>query len=157
MPDFEQQPGLLYVVATLLPLASFVLLLLVGAVRNFVRKSPEGSSGAAVYNALGGDTATRGGAYVATGAIFLSFVLCLVGGILFLTSYEPYHSRHAALHKEIHALREKVPDHAEHLTAEQEKAKEKLEDAEGELKRLETGWKEKWTGRIAWARVGVRD
>ena len=39
MPEFlEQQPGLLYVVATLLPLASFVLLLLVGAIRCYVHE-----------------------------------------------------------------------------------------------------------------------
>jgi len=89
MPEFlEQQPGLLYVVATLLPLASFVLLLLGGAIRCFVRKSPEESAGATIYQMLGGDRPTRAGAYVATGSIGLSFVLCLIGFIIYVTGFD---------------------------------------------------------------------
>ena len=69
MPEFlEHHPGLLFVLATLLPLASFVLLLLVGGLRNFVRKSPEGTFGETLYRLLGGPTPGRGAAYVATAA-----------------------------------------------------------------------------------------
>ena len=41
MLDFEAKPGLLYVVATLLPLASFVVLLLTAMVRNALRSQRE--------------------------------------------------------------------------------------------------------------------
>jgi NADH-quinone oxidoreductase subunit L len=83
--DLRDHPGLLYVAATLLPLLSFVLLLLVGGLRAFLGSSRQ--SGAGLYELLGGDRPTRAGAYVATGAIGAAFVLCLVGFILFTSDY----------------------------------------------------------------------
>src|SRR5947209_1380387 len=134
MPEFlEQQPGLLFVVATLLPLASFVLLLLGGAIRCYVRKSPEESAGATIYQLLGGDRPTRMGAYVATGAIFLSFVLCLIGSIIFLVGFSNYEHTRDELRDEVHALHKKVPGHAKPANQEQVELHEKLEKAEEEL------------------------
>jgi NADH-quinone oxidoreductase subunit L len=77
-------PGLLYVAATLLPLASFVLLLLAGALRAAVRPARESGLGGAVYRMLGGDVPGRTGAYIATGAMGLAFVLSAIGFTLFL-------------------------------------------------------------------------
>src|SRR5207245_5322034 len=79
-----QSPGQLYVWATLLPLASFLLLLLAGAIRAAARPLRQTAAGAALYNALGGDRPVRAGAYVATGAISLAFVLSVIGFVLFL-------------------------------------------------------------------------
>ena len=62
--DFDSHPGNLYVIATLLPLASFLVLLLAGAVRAFLR-SQRATGG--LYQLLGGDNPRRGAAYVATG------------------------------------------------------------------------------------------
>jgi NADH-quinone oxidoreductase subunit L len=95
-----QHPGQLYVAATLLPLASFLLLLLAGAIRAAARPFRQGGAGAALYEALGGDRPVRAGAYIATGAISLSFVLSVIGFFLFLGSetHGPGHkaSPHAA-------------------------------------------------------------
>src|SRR5262245_22884228 len=74
-----QHPGFLFVIATLLPLASFVFLLLVFALRSALRPSREGSTGAALYEALGGDTPQRWPALVATMAIGVAFVFSLIG------------------------------------------------------------------------------
>src|SRR5215813_627421 len=83
--DFASKPGLLFVVATLLPLASFVVLLLTFALRSAVRSAPEGSLGERIYQALGGDTPQRWPAWVATGAIGLAFVCSLAGFVWYLS------------------------------------------------------------------------
>jgi NADH-quinone oxidoreductase subunit L len=82
---FQERPGLLYVVATLLPLISFLALLLTGGMRALARSlrgdRPNGA----------GRSTGRSGAYVATGAIALSCVLCIIG---FVTYYRE-HQGHA--------------------------------------------------------------
>ena len=55
MSALTEQPGLLFVVATLLPLASFVLLLLLGAVRWGLRPYAKDNPGIdSLYQFLGG-------------------------------------------------------------------------------------------------------
>jgi NADH-quinone oxidoreductase subunit L len=104
-----EHPGLLYVAATLLPLASFILLLLAGALRWAVRPVRETGLGGSLYRALGGDTPQRLGAYVATSAIGLAFVLCLIGSVLFdqdpghPASSEPVAEAHPENHAGQHA------------------------------------------------------
>jgi len=96
-----ENPGLLYVAATLAPLASFLLLLLAGGLRLALRKNRE--RGAALYQMLGGDRPHRAAAFIATGAIALSFILSLVGFVYFLQDHPlPPHaeSPHAAGHPE---------------------------------------------------------
>src|SRR5262245_21764472 len=94
---FEQQPGLLYVVATLLPLAAFALLLLAGMVRMAVRARRDDSPlCASIYDALGGDTPRKWPAFVATGAIGLAFVCSLIGFIAF---QQTEHERHEFHHE----------------------------------------------------------
>src|SRR5262245_19252717 len=105
MHSLQEQPGLLYVVATLLPLASFVILLLLGGLRNAVRPyRGTGGLGATLFAMFGGDKPNRVGAYIATGAIALSFVCCAIGLVWFLRdhplhSHESEHVQHAAEHK----------------------------------------------------------
>jgi NADH-quinone oxidoreductase subunit L len=74
-----QHPGLLYVAATLLPLASFSILLLAGAFRTLA----------------GSLRPVRAGAHVATGAMALAFVLSVIGFVLFLQDASHGHG-HAA-------------------------------------------------------------
>jgi NADH-quinone oxidoreductase subunit L len=81
-------PGRLYVLATLLPLASFLLLLLAGALRAAVRPLRENGLADGIYRMLGGDRPVRVGAFIATGAISLAFVLSLVGFVWFLQDHE---------------------------------------------------------------------
>jgi NADH-quinone oxidoreductase subunit L len=90
--DFQEHPGLLYVVATLLPLASFVLLLLVGGVRALVRSLRPG----AASEGEGGRPSGRGAAYVATAAIALSCVLSLYGFVLHYQDEARHHEAVAA-------------------------------------------------------------
>src|SRR5262245_4823420 len=111
---FYAHPGLLFVVATLLPIASFVILLLAGGLRFFLRSQiavsrptsghghvevltsdrsrPEsGSTGGAltaIYNLLGGEVTGRGPALVALGAIVLAFVFSLIGFVTYLQEHE---------------------------------------------------------------------
>jgi NADH-quinone oxidoreductase subunit L len=75
LTDFGRHPGLFFVWATVLPLASFVFLLLASAVRAYVRR----------YREQGGEVVTPSAwpAYVATGAIAGAFVLCVVGAVFF--------------------------------------------------------------------------
>src|SRR5262249_45674990 len=93
---FPEHPGLIFVVATLLPLASFVLLLLVGALRSGLRGQREKEGlGRTLFLALGGDSPGKAAAYVATGAIGLAFLCCLVGGVQYLV--EAHHLEEDAL------------------------------------------------------------
>jgi NADH-quinone oxidoreductase subunit L len=82
--DLQEHPGLLYVVATLLPLVSFLVLLLAGGLKWLLRSAGDTGPGASLYRLLGGDTPSRAGAYVATGAIGLAFVLSVTGAVWFL-------------------------------------------------------------------------
>jgi NADH-quinone oxidoreductase subunit L len=86
--------GWLYVGATLLPLASFALVLVGGALRGAVRPYRQTEWGGAIFQALGGDRPRKAAAYLATGAIGLAFILSLIGFILFarqfgLSHHEP--------------------------------------------------------------------
>jgi NADH-quinone oxidoreductase subunit L len=79
LPDFEAHPGYYFVAATLLPLASFVLILLANALWAVFRPYRDHPAGAALYNLFGGDRGGRVPAYVALGAIAGAFVLSLTG------------------------------------------------------------------------------
>src|SRR5215469_216752 len=89
-------PGLLYVAATLLPLASFFLLLTVGGIRFFARRYSDTPLGNTVFQALGGDTPRKFGAYIATGAMGLAFILSLIGFIAFRMEHGSPQEHHAA-------------------------------------------------------------
>src|SRR5947209_843333 len=82
--DFDNQPGQLFVVATLLPAASFLFLLICFAIRSALRSSKEGTAGAAIYQALGGDVPPKWHAWVATAAIGLACVCSVTGFVWYL-------------------------------------------------------------------------
>jgi NADH-quinone oxidoreductase subunit L len=142
----EEHPGLWYVLATLLPLASFVVLLLVGGVRCFLRGNRT-SAGDAIYQLLGGDNPRKLPAYIATAAIGLAFLCSLAGFVTFAD--EAHH-----LEKEIRALKNEEAtlhhelDHAD--DAEEEASnRAKLNKVEKELAEKEG----RWNGHLDWARV----
>src|SRR5437763_3918875 len=130
MLDFASKPGLLFVVATLLPLASFALILVVFAIRTALRSSPEGSFGQQLYHATGGDVPSRWPAWLATAAIGLAFVCSATGFIWFLDD-----------HKQIESLEEEVR-HSK--PAEREAPEEKIKEREAH-----------WTGSADWVRLGA--
>src|SRR5262249_46084072 len=156
--DFASKPGLLFVVATLLPLASFVLILLAFAIRTALRSSPEGSFGEQLYQATGGDVPARWPAWMATGAIGLAFVCSVVGFVQFLDD-----------HRQIDALKEEraekeqdykkarktpnneKPGDKETRQARAKKLAEKLDANEEEVEDLESHW----IGSVDWLRLGA--
>ncbi|HEV3145573.1 MAG TPA: NADH-quinone oxidoreductase subunit L, partial [Gemmataceae bacterium] len=87
MWNIPEHPGRLYVIATLLPIASFVILLLIGGLRNAARPYRGSSVGATLYWLFGGDQPLRMGAWIATGAIALSFILSATGLVWFLKDF----------------------------------------------------------------------
>src|SRR5438132_14228375 len=101
-PRLSEQPGLLYVVATLIPLASFVFILVAGGLKNLGRTYRSTDWGSTLYWLLGGDQVGKGGAYLATGAIATSAVLGFVGLGLFLRENPVVVIEHAA-HASEHA------------------------------------------------------
>jgi NADH-quinone oxidoreductase subunit L len=135
----EHHPGLLFVAATLLPLASFLLLLLAGGLRAAVRPYRDESPLCdGLYRALGGETPPKLGAYIAAAAIGLACVCSVTGFVL-----------HAVDHA-----------HRHHLEVERESLEAKEQKTKGERERLEVLEQEipaldaKWQGRSPWARVG---
>ena len=79
LAEFSKHPGLFFVAATLLPLASFGLLLLASAVLAFVRRYRERDNQVV--------TPAVWPAYVATGAIAGAFVLSLIGSAIYLVDH----------------------------------------------------------------------
>jgi NADH-quinone oxidoreductase subunit L len=81
-------PGRLYVVGTLLPLAAFALLLAAGGVRALCRPfRKDGGFGASLYWAFGGDNPLKGGAYLATAFMACSAALGVTGLVVFLNDH----------------------------------------------------------------------
>src|SRR5262245_55219779 len=166
-------PGLLYVYATLLPLASFLLLLLAGGLRHALRPHRESATvgglydvlvgdrppffqklfNIRLYNLLGGDTPPRWPAYVATGAIAASFVLVLAGFVMFLPEQ---HERHH-LEEEVEGVEHKLHayEHMKELTpqdkAERTKLRDELKAKKDRLEEIE----HRWSGHATWLRIGT--
>lgn len=130
MFDFHAHPGMLYVWATVLPLASFLLLLLVGALRAALRPYRESPACGGLYRLVGGDAPGRTAAYVATAAIGGAFILSFIGFIM--------HARDAASEHDSHAA------HA------------KTEEGHGEKGHAGKGteFEGRWQAKLEWARVG---
>src|SRR6516165_2121632 len=121
--DFRlaDNPGLLYVAATLLPLASFGLLLLLGSLRNSLRTYRDGGGiCASLFQAFGGDQPSKIGAYVATAAIAGSFLLSAAGLVWFLNDRGVGHHEHA--------VAEHHEEHGEHAAEDKHDEKEAGDD-----------------------------
>ncbi len=146
MNVFLESPGLLYVVATLLPLASFLLLFLAGGVRAAARRYREaGGLGARLYELFGGDTPGKTGAYIATAAIGLAFVLCVVGYVSYSRDESVIH--HAEEH--LQDLRKEWQGAGKEKRAE---LRPEMKKAEEEVEHLEA----RWNGHADWARIGKK-
>lgn len=133
--DLSEHPGFLYVIATLLPLASFLLLFLAGGLRAAVRPCRDKGICASIYQGLGGDIPRRTGAYVATAAIFGAFLCSLTGFIWHSIDTHHAHEAHpkAAEEKAAH-------DPAEHGHADKHEA--------------EPAHEHRWSGSVTWAHIG---
>jgi NADH-quinone oxidoreductase subunit L len=155
--DFAGKPGLLFVVATLLPLASFVLVLVYFGVRAAVRSSPEGTLGASLYQAMGGGHPLRWPAWSATLAIGLALGCSLIGFVMYTTEAAKIEhlKEEVAEKREKHAkmrhgpVNEKPADAAER-TAKRKELGEEIEDEHAKIEEMEGHW----TGQVTWLRLG---
>lgn len=99
-------PGRVYVIATLLPLLSFLVLLLANGLRSWLRKfydPDENNLATNLYNFLGGDKQNKVFAWIGTATMGLAFCLCLYGFIQLQidhASHGAHGGEHAAAHHE---------------------------------------------------------
>src|SRR4051812_47909997 len=106
MPDFNTHPGYWFVLATILPLASFLVIFLASGLWCIARRYREAPGMEGLYQATGGDTPGMLPAFVATGAIALAFACSLTGFIHhFKFQARTHHVLEDSEH-EIRALRE---------------------------------------------------
>lgn len=135
MQVFNDVPGYLFVVATLLPLASFLVLLLASGAWALARRY--GWEG--VEKALGSADAGKAAAYVAIGAIALAFVCSLIGFLQYQADREVVESGLHAVEKNVDRLKglpkrlaaeEKELKQAQAAVAELAKDREKSEELE---------------------------
>ncbi len=166
MPELMDKPGLLFVLATLLPILSFGLLFLAAALRWGLRPYvKENASLNAVFQLLGGEVTGRGPAYVALGGIGLAFLCSVTGFVWFLIEAHEMHHLHDDIHhyESKHAKPHGHDDHAH----DHGKAKAEAKATEKEKKDAETKAKEQhvrnvgnynrlaahWHGSLEWARI----
>lgn len=149
MALFYEHPGLLYVVATLLPLAAFVFLLLAGGLRNFLRPQRESAGiGASLYQMLGGDVPIKFAAYVATGAIGLAFVFSLIGAVTF------FGESHEVAHEISHLKKEKAELAHQYQEARKNPKKQAaIKEKQKEVARELAEWEGRWDGHFDWATI----
>jgi NADH-quinone oxidoreductase subunit L len=138
MPDFGTHPGYWFVLATALPLASFVVILVASGLWAVLRRYRETPGIEAAYQLLGGDRPARWPAYVALGAIALAFVCSSIGFVKFLIDEHqelngPRHSFEMAIAHDKNALQ-----HARGL--DKTFLQERLERNEEGLVELEKYW-----------------
>src|SRR5437879_3872051 len=122
---FTHKPGSWFVVATFLPLASFLILLLTAAVRRAARLPSAAPSPIP--------------AYVATGAIGLAFVCSLIGAVRYSSDFNH--------REELESQARKAAVDAAVAPAERHKRAEALE-------KEATAIDDRWRGEVDWAGVG---
>ena len=153
--DLHLHPGHYFVVATLLPLASFVLILLASAVWAALRPYQRSATLRPIFELFGGEDEERPGrgqwsAWTATAAIAIAFLLCLSGAVQYFSGHEKdekdkkqLEENIAGLHKKLHELKDNGP--AQEFL---EQGK-KLEEEETALAKLES----KWNGHWDWLQI----
>jgi NADH-quinone oxidoreductase subunit L len=151
LPDFGLHPGLLFVVATLLPLAAFCLIFLAYGAWAALRPYRDTPLGGSLYNLFGGDHGGRLAAYVATAAIGLAFVCSLIGSIRYTTQQAEWEEKIEEVRqtiRDIEAIRKAAPD------ARRAERSAQLAPAREELEGLEHRWQitrdDSWKGRVTW-------
>ncbi len=152
MLDFLQSnPGYLFVLATLLPLASFLLVLVGFVLWCVFRPYRETEYGAVLYHLFGGDAPGRTPAYMALAAIFLAF-LCSATGFGLYTSGFYHHEKELQAQEHAVGLKHDAVLHAVGEDKKHDTEKE-LVEAEDAVTEIKAAWKNKWTARFDWIKV----
>jgi NADH-quinone oxidoreductase subunit L len=152
MLDFLQSnPGVLFVIATLLPLVSFILVLLSFGLWCLFRPYRETEFGEVLYHLFGGETPGRVPAYFALGAIVLAFLCSAVGFGWYTVGFYSHEHEVKEKEKQIQALQANV--RGAQPEEKKKEAEEALTAAENSLADLETHWKSAWSYRWPWIKV----
>jgi NADH-quinone oxidoreductase subunit L len=165
-PPFDEHPGLLFVAATLLPVASVVVLLLVGGLRNYLRPRRDSGVASSLFALLGGETPGRGAGWVATAAIGLAFVCSLAGTVMFLGEHHDLEAIVKANEGKIRTLQERELAEAEDegkADGKKDAKKPKDEHREHEevaklhhdIEAAEHRFEHRWQGSVVWARLST--
>ncbi len=98
---FADHPGRLYVIVTLLPLLSFLILLLGNGVRSWLQRyydhnAQEANFGSKLLKSLGGVVQDRRGAWIGTLTMFAAFCITVFGFIQYSVEHQHGHGGHAA-------------------------------------------------------------
>ena len=178
MNYLTEHAGMLFVAATLLPLLSFVLLILLAALRWGLRPyARQNVTVDLVFQFLGGDVTGPGPAYVALGAIALAFVCSASGFVWFLMDEHELVIRNRELTTLTGGAAKGGHDHHEQEEAQQppkkeapakkddkkktqpplaKKEKEAKEAKEAKIAELEKRihlLENRWEGSFVWARL----
>jgi NADH-quinone oxidoreductase subunit L len=149
MPQLTH-PGHLFVVATVLPLVSFLLILLASGLWCIARRYREAPGMEALYQLTGGDRAGPLPAYIATAAIGLAFVCSLTGFILHQRAFGDALESREEVEKEIRGL-ERQRDSTRDA-AQREAFEGRIHDKEKVLAEMEGGWERErardWKGTL---------
>jgi NADH-quinone oxidoreductase subunit L len=153
LPDFGNHPGLLFVTATLLPLAAFVLIFLACGAWAIFRPYRDTPLGGQLYELFGGDRGGRTGAYVATAAIALAFVCSLLGFLRYTGQQGDFEEAISNQRKELETVK-KARDQAPPGSKARAELTAKLEAGENRIEELEKWWliarEDSWKGRLTW-------
>ena len=90
MGPFNDHPGLLFVCATMLPLAAFTLLLLVGGVRNLLRPYKNAGPVSQIYEFLDVHATGKGSFYLGFAGIVVAFLCSFSGFCQYLGEHGAY-------------------------------------------------------------------
>jgi NADH-quinone oxidoreductase subunit L len=144
MGYFADHPGLLFVAATLLPLASFLIILVSFGLWALFRPYRDDRDGrAALYNLFGGDTPGRLPAFLALGAIAAAFLLSATGAVRYFAD----HADHEQRVERLEELERKL-----HRTEAEEERAALEKDVEAERGNV-AGFETRWAGTYDWLHI----
>src|SRR3954471_7639615 len=144
--SFTEKPGLLFVWATLLPLAAFTLLLLLGGLRNFLRPYREQPAWAGLYRFLEHDVAGRGGFYVGFAGIVLAFLCAFSGFCLYQGEQHALEAQIKEKEEEIHKVQAEARNIGKNVH-------EEVHGLEVDLLKAQQSVDERWSDAMVWAAV----
>src|SRR5579871_5760320 len=139
------EPGLLYVAATLIPLAAFVINLCLGFLRFLGRRYRDESWGESLYWLMGGDKPGRGGALLSNGAIGLSCLLSVYGLGSFRHELPGTPLAHGA-----HAAHGAAPEHGHEKEEEAQPGQKAAAKNEEPAHETAAPAPAAWAGRLTW-------
>jgi NADH-quinone oxidoreductase subunit L len=140
----QERPGLLFVVATLLPLASFLLIFVSFGFWALLRPYRDETDGrAALFELFGGERPGRVPAFLALAAIVGAFLCSITGAVTFFAEQPKHHANVEAVEELEHEMR------AAEGAAKRAELEEKLKEKQNAVKEFDN----RWSGAFDWLHV----